>query len=485
MIDHLAGRPILTTARMRETEDRAFACGHVTAAGLMEEAGLAIARQVHRLEPDRPVLVLAGPGNNGGDAYVAARHLQTLGREVRVVAFGPPKPGIAAASAAAWTGPVLKAGEQMPANHLLVDGVFGAGSVRPEPARGWSDTLIAQAAQVIAIDLPSWVDADTGDVRDWGRHLRADSTVALGALKPAHLLAADLCGQILFHDFGPEIIASAIENKDVEPFRWRAMERSFAVAPRPTDHKYRGLVTIVSGAMPGAARLAARGAAGAGAGYVVLLGDPGMTGPLNAVVHRPIETLDEALAGNGVVLLGPGLGRDDRARDLLDRALASRCALVLDGDALSLLGRDAAGRLRDRHRPGVPPTVLTPHEGEFARMFDTAPSKFEATQAAVQASGAIVIHKGHCTIIGKPSGELTATTAGSIWLATAGTGDVLAGAVAARWACSIGRGGQGSPYEEAVQLHARASQLAGPAFSADVLAEYLPRAMEESRWTRG
>lgn len=472
-------RPIVTAAQMQEIERRAFASGVTTAGALMDCAGLAVARHARRMGTGRRIVVAAGPGGNGGDGYVAARYLRDWGGDVVVVAFGDPSSQPARTMAAQWEGATTTIDAITGRDVVLIDALFGIGGRMSDTApEGWPD-LCGRAAFRMAIDLPSGMDADTGNQLPWCSG--ADATVALGALKPAHLLSADSCGHLLIADFDPAMIdqhvrwAPSLWDKDDR--RWATMAPQPIAAPLASDHKYRGKVSILSGAMPGAARLAARGAAGAGAGYIMLIGDPAPYGPLDAIVHRPREAFAEALAGSsGVVLIGPGLGRDAAAEAMLAEAIGSSAKLVLDGDALTLLGRDAAQRLSARDAE----TIVTPHSGEFDRMFGSSPdSKFARTQAACAAAGTItIVHKGRCTIVGKRCGELTASVIGSTWLATAGTGDVLAGAVAARWAC-IDDAGVAS--EQAVQLHGRASLLAGPAFSADGLAACMPAAWKDVR----
>lgn len=454
------GAPILTAEAMRTAEARAFAAG-ISQVELMDAAALAVAREAVRLARG-PVLVLAGPGNNGGDGYGIARHLAEWGHKVVVAALGEPKDGAAAQMARRWTERTISladaAGEQP---SLVVDALFGIGMTRPlEQAVRASLVALAGRAEVLAVDLPSGLATNSGD--DLGSVV-ATMTVALGALKPAHALAAERCGYVVLAPIGLE--------------RWtgsdvRSLERPAIAAPGADEHKYRALVTVLAGGMPGAARLAARGAVGAGAGYVVLLGDPDPAGPLDAIVHRPVAALAKTLEdAKGVLLVGPGLGRDNVARERLEAALGFAGPLVLDGDALTSLGREAAETLKKR----AAPTIITPHSGEFDRMFgEGGGAKIARTRAAAEATGATVVHKGHATVVARPGGGATVAAGASTWLASAGTGDVLAGAIAARVAAG------GDP-AEAVWLHGAAAQLAGPAFVADRLAKLLPRALADCR----
>ncbi|TKW75116.1 MAG: NAD(P)H-hydrate epimerase [Staphylococcus hominis] len=445
---------------MRAAEARAFASG-IGQVELMDAAALAVAREAVRLARG-PVLVLAGPGNNGGDGYGIARSLAEWGHDVAVAALGEPKDGAAAEMARRWTGrtiPLAEADGERPA--LVVDALFGTGVTRPlDEAVRAPLAALAGRAEVMAVDLPSGLATDSGE--DLGG-VPARMTVALGALKPAHALAIARCGHVVLAPIGLERWTAA----DV-----RSLQRPVMAAPGVEAHKYRALVTVLAGGMPGAARLAARGAVGAGAGYVVLLGDPDPAGPLDAVVHRRVDALAKTLEdAKGALLVGPGLGRDAEARERLEAVLGFARPLVLDGDALTSLGGDAAERLRKRGAA----TVLTPHSGEFDRMFgEGGGDKIARTRAAAEATGATVVHKGHATVVARPAGAVTVAAGASTWLASAGTGDVLAGAVAARVAAG------GDP-AEAVWLHAEAARLAGPAFAADGLAKLLPRAMAGCR----
>ena len=458
----IEGIPIVTAATMRAAEEAVFAAG-ISQSGLMERAGAAVAREAARFAMGRPILVLAGPGNNGGDAWVAARLLRDGGHDVMVAALGDAKQGTALEMRRQWTGEVVDLADA-PARPIVVDGLFGTGLTRPlEPGIvAQLRRLVSAAHFTLAIDLPSGMDTDHG--RDLGA-AGATATLALGALKPSHLLdrGIDRCGGLLLDDLGIPILTN-----------WRTVATPRLSAPGPRSQKYtRGLVAVREGRMPGAARLASNAALHGGAGYVVRVGDSDSQGP-NAIVHRPAEDFDTLLADErtGAVVIGPGLGRERDVGATLEAAIASTRPLVLDGDALSLIGRDV-GRLRGR----VAPTCLTPHSGEFDRMFGKGEgSKIDRTLVASAATGATIVHKGGDTVIGTPQGEARVYSAGSAWLSTAGTGDVLAGLLGARLA---GGAAPLAAAEEAVWLHGRAAQLAGPAFAADDLISYLPRAIAE------
>lgn len=459
-----AGAPIVTADAMRAAEERVFR--HEAQADVMERAGAAVARAAQRFASGRPILVLAGPGNNGGDAYVAARLLKASGHDVSVAAMGEPKSGAAEAMFRAWDGPTTSLYEAR-RRPFVIDGLFGTGLTRAveRGPRALMADLIKAAEFSLAIDLPSGLETDNG--ADLGA-CRASVTVALAALKPAHVLGAGIekCGHVLLADIGIPVESA-----------WRTVARPHLNAPGAQDHKYsRGMVAVVEGAMPGAARLAAGAALSGGAGYVTLAGtEPASR--IDALVRRPIEGADglvDFLADTRIdaLVIGPGLGRERRAETMLKAALASKHALILDGDALSLLGTSGGRWLLGRGAQAY----LTPHTAEFDRMFQTEGSKIDRTLAAAAETGATVIHKGADTVIASPRGEVRVLAGATPWLSTAGTGDVLAGLLAAR----VAGGATGiEAAEAAVWLHARAAALAGPAFIADALAGHLPGAIAE------
>ena len=488
----IAGQPILTAAEMRAAEDAVMATG-VSVDALMERAGTAVAHAVRRLCGANDVLILCGPGNNGGDGYVAARVLAAMGVAVRVAALAAPKTDAAKAARAGWGGVVKTLEDAKPAS-VLVDALFGTGLTRPldagsvpSPSRSAADAgaqnklsgapldlswapasagersvvgclqFLVNAAQLsIAIDLPSGVATDTGQALSTPPVF--DLTLALGAVKPAHLLqpAARYCGEIRLLDIGIPTTSQA-----------EVLSAPRLAAPGPDSHKYtRGMVAIVAGAMSGAADLAALSAMRVGAGYVTLLGDG--AGPPHALVRARFS--EHAIANDriGALVIGPGLGRDDVARSRLDTALASRHPLVIDGDALRLLDPERIKALEG-------PVILTPHAGEFDALFgpSDADKIIRARDAAVR-SGAVVVFKGADTVIAAPDGRVRIAADASDWLSTAGTGDVLAGAIGAMLA--PGPADARDPFEAAtagVWLHGDAARRLGRAFIADDLANAL------------
>jgi hydroxyethylthiazole kinase-like uncharacterized protein yjeF len=446
----ISGMPVLTAAQMRAAEDSAIAAG-TSVGALMQRAGHGIADAVLRLAGPHEILILCGPGNNGGDGYVAAARLLAAGRKVRVAAAADPRSDAARVARNGWGGAVepLATARAAP---VVVDALFGTGLSRALDAGAAAALarLVAQATLSIAVDLPSGIATDTGALL--GDVPAVDVTLALGAVKPAHLLqpGATRCGAVRVVPIGVETASAA-----------HVLTAPALATPVPDSHKFtRGMVAVMKGRMAGASHLAATAAMHAGAGYVALLG-PTIPGAPHALVRRRLDdaALDDARIG--ALVVGPGLGRDDEARALLGRALTTAHPLVIDGDALHLI---TPPQLAAR----TAPMILTPHAGEFAALFGSpAGSKLDAARAAAQASGAVVVFKGADTVVAAPDGRATLAPAASAWLSTAGTGDVLAGAIAAM--LSGGR----DPFDAAgagVWLHAEAARRAGPAFIADDLA---------------
>lgn len=471
--------PILTAAQMRAAEDRAIAAGS-SVTELMERAGAGVAQWVRRVGCGSRVLMLCGPGNNGGDGYVAARILAQNGMRVQVVALGEPRTEAAAQARARWAGPVdpFPLGELAFDVHapIVVDALFGTGLDRPlyHGVRYGLD-MMTQAAQLpIAVDVPSFVNSDTGSDFRQVVGIEFGLTLALGALKPAHVLqpAAAYCGEVRVIDIGLGLDEIPAPRDNVSAVY--TVEKPRIMEPEPWSHKYnRGMVAVVSGPMHGASELAALAAYRAGAGYVMLLAG-GLPHPPHAIVRR--RWSGDALEDEriGAVVIGPGLGRDERARSKLDVALSSGRPLVIDGDALHLLD---VSRLREREAL----TILTPHAGEFAALFGGSndESKIVRAQRAAQESNAVVVFKGADTVVAGPDGLADVLTGASPWLSVAGTGDVLAGAIGAMLARR-----PWNPYGAAsagVWLHSCAAQILNGCFLADELADALPTALARAR----
>lgn len=447
-----AAAPILTTAQMRAAELAMTARG-VSLTTLMERAGAALADLVWRAAAGRAVLILCGPGNNGGDGYVAARLLAEHGAKVRVAAITPPATDLARAAAANWGRAVEQLGADTVAAPILVDALFGVGLTRAlAPELVATLGRLAQAAERrIAVDVPSGVASDSGACLS--PLPQFDLTLALGALKPAHVLlpAAAHCGDIRLVGIGIAVDTNMTTLGQLEP-----------AMPGADSHKYsRGQVLVVGGVMGGAAALAANAALRAGAGHVALQGEGG--GAAQAVVQDD-QPLAERLRDRrlGAVVLGPGQAEGEELDRLTAEVVAAGRPVVLDAGAIKagLAPLAAAAMLR-------PPAILTPHGGEFDRAFGgLRGSKLDRTRAAAKKSGAVVIHKGADTIIAAPDGRVAAAWPGSPHLASAGTGDVLAGACGAMLAQGL------APFEaacRAVRWHSDRARSIGAGLIADDL----------------
>ena len=446
------GAPILSVAQMRAAEQALFDAGTDPYA-LMRRAGEGAADIVWRAGVKRDALVLCGPGNNGGDGYVIARRLHELGVPVRVAALGEPKTESAIRARADWGGPVEDVMTAEPAAQLI-DALFGIGLTRglDDALAARLGALVAAAGHSYAIDVPSGVESDAAIALSPVPQFT--HCVTCGAWKPAHMLmpARTFAAQHVLVDIGTGAPGDAA----------RVLPHPQFMSPAVDAHKYiRGLVAVVAGAMPGAAALCAEAAARGGAGYVRLLTDDLLTPLSHAIVRSNSLDLSRAKA----VLVGPGLGRDEAAVQRLTSAMRSDVPLVADADALWLMAETRGSDLRA-------PAIMTPHEGEFARLFGDLPgNKIARTVAAAKNAGSMVIHKGPDTVIAAPDGRSIVAPPASSWLSTAGTGDVLAGLSAARLAVT------GDPFRaawEAVWLNGEAARRAGAAFIADDLLRHIP-----------
>lgn len=439
---------------MVAAEQRAINAG-ISVERLMERAGAALAEAAYRYAGKMPALILVGPGNNGGDGYVAARHLAERGVDVRVAALGEPKTKAGNWARNEWSGGVEILGASTKAAPLLIDALFGTGL-----KRGLETTvserlvrLSGRAKTRIACDVPSGVDSDSGvqlsEVPPF------DMTVTFGALKPAHRLfpAMHKCGRVVLADIGIEASSD-----------WHEIGRPDLPSLDVGGHKYsRGLVHALAGKMPGAIALAANAAARAGAGYVRVSTSLRIDGLPAAIVQTDTASLNDERIG--CILVGPGLGDIPQ---VLTLALTSRAPKVIDADAIGLVGEPERLRGQD--------AILTPHEGEFERLFGKLEgSKAERAVEAARRSGAVVVHKGPDTLVAAPDGRLRFAPPAPAWLASAGTGDVLAGMIAALRA----RGLEGFEAAcAAVWLHGRAAELAGPRMIADDLLQAIPGAID-------
>lgn len=479
---------LLDPTQMGEADRAAVALG-VPSLRLMEHAGTAVADVCARRPFTTRVVVLCGPGNNGGDGFVAARVLAQRGYRVRLGLLGDPAAlrGDAAVVAGQWIGPVEEpAALDLEQAGLIVDALFGAGLARDldGAARALVERMAASGRPIVAVDLPSGLDGATGLVR--GAAARAEETVTFFRRKPGHLLLPGraLCGRVRVADIGiPDAVLETVKPDTFVngPGIWRD---AFPV-PGVEGHKYsRGHAVVVSGGpwTSGAARLAARAALRAGAGLVTIA-CPREVLPLQAASYaalmpRPAEDAAElaallADARFNAVLLGPGLGVGAATREKMAAAAPSR-HLVLDADALTSYAGEAAALAH--LVAGARSAVITPHDGEFARLFAgmeevLAPaSKLARARAAARRLGAVVLLKGADTVVAAPDGRAAIAENAPAYLATAGAGDVLAGLVTGLLAQGMAAFEAASA---AVWLHGEAALAAGPGLVADDLAEAL------------
>ncbi|SFA73090.1 yjeF C-terminal region, hydroxyethylthiazole kinase-related/yjeF N-terminal region [Poseidonocella pacifica] len=487
---------LLSTAQMRATEARAIDSKQVSGADLMERAGAAVAAAIgERFEPGR-ALILAGPGNNGGDGFVIAHHLAQTGWTVEVGLLGAAEalPRDARAMHDRWAdaNPVTTLDNvRVEGADLVVDALFGTGLARPLDGRAADLARDTVPATCVAVDIPSGLCADSGRALG-GVAFHAALTVTFHRPKRGHYISAgpDHCGELVVTDIGLEHFAE----QDGIPLIGAPVQSDLSKGA--SAHKYHsGHAFVVAGGpgKGGAARLAARAALRIGAGLVTV-GCPlrALTenaARLDAVMLRPLDGapgLAEALEDERIssVCLGPGLGLRHDTQMLAITALRSEIPAVLDADALSRFSRDPSvlfGFLHDK-------CVLTPHGGEFARLFPDlaerlsdpaeagpAYSRVDAAQAAAERAGCTVVLKGPDTIIAGPDGRIAVHVAAydraAPWLATAGAGDVLAGMIVGL----IARGM--SPFEAAaaaVWLHVQAARTFGPGLIAEDLSDALP-----------
>ncbi|MGR3247990.1 MAG: NAD(P)H-hydrate dehydratase [Paracoccus sp. (in: a-proteobacteria)] len=508
---------IITCAQMRAIESAAMGSGTVSGLDLMTRAGRAVAGQI-RLRWPRPgrVKVLCGPGNNGGDGYVVAMALADAGCDVHVLGDPPPPGSDAATARAYWSGPVrpLTCANLCdgPSSDVYVDAIFGTGLTRPP--EGEIATVLRHLGgnpdlyrpRLVAVDAPSGLCLDSGQVLGAGRGslppdaLRVAVTVTFDSPRPGHLLehGPTACGTLVVEDIGLEPFRTAqaatltvlwprfrIDDRRLRPSEDGDWLRKKGVG---AGHKYsHGSALVIAGGpgTGGAARLAARAALRVGAGLVTLGPTPDALAehalPPDALMRRPIadaDALREMLSDQRLrgLCIGPGCGVP-RAKALLPAACAAGRPMVLDADALTAFAEAPLPLPRD--------SVLTPHQGEFTRVFpdlaeDLSRSggadKVSVLRLAAQRTGAIVLLKGPDTIIAAPDGQAAIHSDANIpWLATAGAGDVLAGMIAGLLA-------RGLPSFKAaclgVSLHAAAARYHGPGLIADDLPEVLPTVLQ-------
>jgi len=459
---------ILTAAEMQQAEQAVIESG-TSVDELMRRAGQGAAQMIWRIAAAQQTLLLCGPGNNGGDGYVIAQWLLEKGVDVTVAAPLEPKTDAARHARSLWTGPTVTLADARPAPQF-VDCLFGTGLTRAVGDDWFADfsRLFAGAKRRVAIDLPSGVESDHGTLlNDIGAF---DTTIALGAFKPSHFLepARSKMGNLVGIDIG--ITANS---------RLGILTQPRLLGPSSDDHKYsRGLVAVVAGAMQGAARLTAMAAQKAGAGYVKIFAAPGFETPHPSIVVETVADIAELrkkLSDSRIsaIAIGPGLGRDGHAEDLLTAALDSDAPLVIDADALTVAGAQFSDMIKSRSAE----TIATPHAGEFAGMMrDGLQDRLDDSRKLARQSGCTILLKGPDTVIVRPDDAASIAAQSCPWLSTAGTGDVLAGMIASRLATGI------SGYKAACEgqwLHSRAARLAGPAFTPEMLIDQIPASLQE------
>lgn len=491
---------LLTCTEMGRADRAAVELG-TSGLELMEKAGQAVADAAMDMVPvGADIVVLCGPGNNGGDGFVAARRLAACGRTVTVGLLGSRDAlrGDAAEMARRYRGDVSQVSSALVDRAaLVIDALFGAGLSRPID----DDSALAEVfrsietcdAAVLAVDVPSGMNGDLG--RADGAVLPADRTVTFFRRKPGHLLmpGRELCGEVVVADIGMPpgvlqakgVLAAQARNWSNGTSIWQAHWPAVALG----GHKYhRGHAVVVSGniEMSGAARLAARAALRIGSGLVTVASPRDAmvahAGQLNAILLAHCETLEDlhrllSDPRKNTFVIGPGLGLAKASRERVLAVLASLAATVLDADALTVMAPapdDLFAAIKVR---AGAPAVLTPHSGEFTRLFGDGPgSKLDRTRAAALQCGGIVVLKGADTVIAAPDGRAVINENAPPWLATGGSGDVLAGMIGGLLA-------QGMPAFEAacaaVWMHGAAATRFGRGLIAEDIVEMLPAAMQE------
>ena len=495
MAEDRTAHALLSVAEMAVADAAAIA-GGTPGARLMETAGAAVAREIRARFAPCPVAVLCGPGNNGGDGFVTARHLAEAGWEVNVALMGETGAlkGDAATMAESWIGAVTPLSPAaLEGCGLIVDALFGAGLAREisgEP-RAVVEAANAHGAPAVAVDVPSGMHGDSG--RAWGAAIDASLTVTFFRAKPGHWLypGRALCGETVVVDIGiPEAVLAGIA-----PTLWAndpALWGAEYPWPKSAGHKYdRGHAVSVSGGpgTTGAARLGARAALRSGAGLVTVACPPDAlainASQLTTVMTRSFDGVEGFRAlledqRKNAVLLGPGNGVGEATRRNVLAALEAGRSCVLDADALTSFAGQPQVLFRAVGKGAA--CLLTPHDGEFARLFGETIAgdldKVARTRQAAAGSGACVLLKGPDTVIAAPDGRAVINTNAPPELATAGAGDVLAG-------IALGLMAQGMPAFEAAAaaawLHGAAAQALGPGLIAEDLSDALPPVLRALR----
>jgi ADP-dependent NAD(P)H-hydrate dehydratase / NAD(P)H-hydrate epimerase len=479
-----AARNALLTVEQMYAADAAAVAAGVSSLALMEAAGTAIAREIRRRWRPRPVAIACGPGNNGGDGFVVARLLAREGWPVRIGLLGGVErvKGDAAVNAGRWRGPIRPLSlDLLNGEPLVIDAMFGAGLQRPLDgvARDVAEAVNARGLDCVGVDVPSGVDGDSGAIL--GAAPRCAATVTFFRAKPGHYLlpGKEACGDLVVADIGiPEAVlddialGTFVNGKTV----WQETFPSLA----PGGNKYgRGHAVVLGGVMTGAGRLAAEAARRIGAGLVTIASPPearviyGAGAPGTIVATLDDEAAFATLIGDprrNAVLLGPGAGTVPAVGEKVLTALCLEKRCVIDADALTVFA-DEPARLFDAIRG---PCVLTPHDGEFARIFDTSGDKLARARRAARQSGAVIVLKGGDTVVAAPDGRAVINTGAPPTLATAGSGDVLAGMILGL----LAQGMEAFPAAcAATDLHGQAAAAFGRGLIAEDIIAELPGAL--------
>jgi NAD(P)H-hydrate epimerase len=440
---------------------------------LMKNAGKAVAEEMIHLFTPRPTLVICGPGNNGGDGYVAAATLLKKGWPVTIAAYKTPGTPAARFYASRWKGKTipfnLKALEGV---ELVIDGLFGVGANRilDDRLKNLFETLNARNIPILAIDIPSGIQSDTGSIL--GAALRCQFTITFGAYKLGHLLlpGQSYCGKVIEKDIGLGIFKKSSSYVN-DPVFWK----TFYPVPSCFDHKYtRGHGLILGGQSTGATRLAMMAARRSGIGLATIASFPesmfvyesSSFGHLTKMIKNARDWEKELNTRTiNAVLVGPGAPPEDVTAECTKKALLKKLPCLIDAGALTAFQKNPSALLKLLHEK----VVLTPHEGEFERLFSFKGDKISRAQKAAKQSQAVIVLKGADTVIAHPSGRCFIQEAGCPFLATGGTGDVLSGLILSFVA-------QGMPAFEAsamaVWIHNEAAKLHGIGLIAEDLPLY-------------
>jgi ADP-dependent NAD(P)H-hydrate dehydratase / NAD(P)H-hydrate epimerase len=479
----MTANDILTVAETAAADQAAIAAG-TPGFVLMQRAGAAVAEAIIARWTPRRCAVLCGPGNNGGDGFVIAVRLAEAGWPVTLALEGERAKlrGDAAEAAALWTGPIARLGPGVVREaELVVDALFGAGLSKPLAAIPAETLRYAElsAAPLVAVDLPSGLQGDTG--APLGYAPRVDLTVTFHRKKPAHVIepGRGLCGEVVVADIGLTTAPSTLTENG--PALWA---KHFPWPAADTHKHSRGRLIVVSGEMwsTGAARLSSRAALRIGAGLVTLMSPPDAllvnAAHLEAVMLSPFDTdveLETAADAADAAIIGPAAGVTEATVSNLFALARTGAAIVIDADALTAFRDDPAELFSVLDRDDV----LTPHPGEFERVFPgllkASPERITAARQAAVRAHAVVLLKGPDTVIAAPDGRCAVNVNGTPWLATAGSGDVLAGFIGGLIA-------QGMDSFEAAcagaWIHAEAARLHGPGLISEDLPELAPQVLQ-------